>query len=85
MAASKRTEITVETHRVLTIRRHRSVRAWCRECGCEVEMVSLEDAEALIEVSGEEFCEFAQAHRCHLSENWEGICLVCLERLRKWL
>lgn len=85
MTAHRRTEITIETERILIIRRRRSVRLWCRECGCEVEMVSLGEAEALTDVSGQEFREFAQAHTCHLSENREGICLVCLERLGKWL
>ena len=85
MTARRRIEITVETERILIIRRRRSVRLWCRECGCEVEMVSLGEAEALTDVSGQESREFAQAHACHLTENQEGICLVCLERLRKWL
>ena len=83
MTAHRRTEITVETERVLIIRRRPLVRAWCQECGGEVEMVSLEEAEALIEVSGQELCESAEAPRWHLSENQEGICLVCLESLLK--
>jgi hypothetical protein len=32
------TEITVETDRVFVIRRRRSIRAWCPECGCAVEI-----------------------------------------------
>jgi len=85
MTAHRRTEITIETDRVLIIRRRRTVRAWCQECGGEVEMVSLGEAEALTEVSGREFCESAQAHSWHLSESQEGTCLVCLESLRKSL
>jgi hypothetical protein len=85
LTADKRTEITIETERILIIRRRRSVRAWCRECGCEAEMVSLGEAEARTEESEEEFRKFAPSHKCHFSENREGICLVCLERLRKWL
>lgn len=45
MTTQSRTEITVETDRVLIIRR--SVRAWCRQCGREVDMLSLGEAEAL--------------------------------------
>ena len=85
MTAHRRIEITVETDRLLIIRRRRLVRAWCQECGGEVEMVSLGEAEALTEVSGQEFCGFAQAHSWHLSENQEGTCFVCLESLGKSL
>ena len=83
MTAHRRTEITVETDRVLIIQRRRAVRTWCQECGGEVEMVSLAEAQALTEVSGQEFHESAQAHRWHLSENQEGSYLVCLQSLRK--
>jgi hypothetical protein len=81
MTTQSRTEITVETDRVLIIRR--SVRAWCRQCGREVEMLSLAEAEALTAASEEELCASAQALRWHLSENQQGTCLVCLESLRK--
>jgi len=82
MAAHRRTEITVETDRLLIIQRRR-VRTWCQECGGDVEMVSLAEAETLTALSGQEFQESAQAHRWHLSENQEGSYLVCLRSLRK--
>jgi hypothetical protein len=47
----KRTEITVETDRLLIVRRRRTVRFWCRECGREVVAVSAEAAETLIGMS----------------------------------
>jgi hypothetical protein len=77
MTAHRRTEITVETDRVVIIRRQRLVRAWCQECGGEVEMVSLPEAQAVTELSGS-----AQA-RWHLSEHHEGSFLVCLRSLRE--
>jgi hypothetical protein len=83
MTAHRRTEITVETDRVVTVQRRRVVRAWCQECGGEVEMVSLAETQALTEVSGPVFQESAQAHRWHFSENEEGTYLVCLQSLRK--
>jgi hypothetical protein len=85
MTVHRRTEITVETERVLIIRQRRSVRAWCQECGCEVEMVSLGEAEALAKVPGEEFYESAQARRWHHSESQDGTCLVCLVSVWKKL
>jgi hypothetical protein len=43
----KRTEITVETDRLLIIRRRRTVRFWCRECGREVVAVIVAEAGTL--------------------------------------
>jgi hypothetical protein len=44
----KRTEITVETDQIWVLRKARARRAWCAECGREVDMVTLEDAGALL-------------------------------------
>jgi hypothetical protein len=46
MTAHKRTEITVETDRVLIVRRRRALRVWCPECGREVDMAAPVEAEA---------------------------------------
>jgi hypothetical protein len=83
MAARKRTEITVETDQVLVIRRRRSIRAWCRECACEVDMVGLAEAEVLTGMSAKVLRDRAQARRWHLSESSDGTALVCLESLLK--
>lgn len=79
MTTQSRTEITVETDRVLIIRR--SVRAWCRQCGREVDMLSLGEAEAL--TARQESPLSTLARQWHLSENQQGTYLVCLESLRK--
>jgi hypothetical protein len=63
MTVQRRTEITVETERVLIIRQHRSVRVWCQECGRQVDAVSLGEAESVSEVSERQFCESASACR----------------------
>jgi hypothetical protein len=46
-AAYRRTEITVESDRVWVIRKSHSTRAWCAECGKEVDMVGLKEAQRL--------------------------------------
>lgn len=79
----KRTEITIETDRVLIIRRRRSIRAWCPECGREVDMVDRQEAEDLTGISGHAIRERAQAPGWHLSDGEDGIGLVCLESLLK--
>jgi len=81
MTVHRRTEITVETERVLIIRQRRSVRAWCAQCGREVEMVTLGEAETLTKASGQESWKSAQAQGWHCCEDQEGSRLVCLGSL----
>jgi hypothetical protein len=83
MTAHKRTEITVETDRVLIVRRRRALRVWCPECGGEADMVGLGEAEALTGVSGQALHDRAQACRWHLAEGPNGTPLICLESLLK--
>jgi hypothetical protein len=45
--AYKRTEITVETDELWIIQKSRVTRGWCAECGKEVDMVGLTEAEIL--------------------------------------
>jgi len=85
MTDYRKTEITVETHRIVTIRRRRSLRAWCVECGAEVDMVSLDEVQALTELTQPLLRDSAQAARWHFSEAQDGTPLVCLESLRKSL
>lgn len=81
--AHKRTEITVETDKLLIVRRHRSTRIWCQECGCEVDMVSLGEAGALTGLTGKALSDCAGARRWHVPKGQEGTELVCLESLLK--
>ena len=74
MEIRKRTEITVETDEVLTIRRARVYRAWCVECGREVEMVGLLDARAIAGLPGNVVCPA----KWHVQEE-QGSALVCME------
>ncbi len=83
MIAEKRTEITVETDRVLIIRRRRSIRAWCPKCGCEVDLVDEVEAEALTGIPGDTFRNRAEACGWHVSEDQDGSRLVCLQSLFK--
>ena len=79
----KRTEITVESDRILIIRRRRVLRAWCQECGCEVDTVVLGEAEDYSGMSGLTLRVCAQAGGWHFSEGQDGTRLICLESLLK--
>ena len=81
VTAHKRTEITVETDTILIIRRRRSIRAWCAECGRDVDMVGREEAEALKGISATVLRDCVTGW--HISRTKDGNRLVCLESLLK--
>jgi hypothetical protein len=82
MAAHKRTEITIETDRIMIIRRRNSKRLWCAECGGEADMASLEQAGIVTGLAGKPLRDYAQARGWHISGQ-EGSLLICLESLLK--
>jgi hypothetical protein len=80
-----KTEVTVETDRVLIIRRRLTKRGWCRECACEVDMVELSEVQALTNKSQLELHDGSLSQSWHFSEDVDGSPLVCLESLLKSL
>ena len=76
MEVRKRTEITIETNEVLTIRRARVFRAWCAQCGREVEMIGLLDARTIAGLAGDIACPA----KWHVQEE-QGSALVCMESI----
>ena len=83
MTPYKRTEITIETDEVLVIRRRRgAMRAWCRKCGCEVDIVDLAEAAALSRTTGPALRDYAEARGCHVLKGEDGQDLMCME---SWL
>ena len=79
----KRTQITIETNRVLIIRRMRSSRAWCQECGCEVDVVGLEEASVLTGMTQPALRKRVDGEKWHFSHSSEGALLICLDSMRK--
>ena len=80
---SKRTQITIETSRVLIIRRARSARAQCQECAREVDVVGLEEAGVLTGMTQPALRENVETRKWHFSESSEGALLICLDSLLK--
>ena len=82
MKTKRRTEITIETRRVLLIRRPRgSERAWCPECAADLRMITPEEAAILTKVSSRTIFRWVEADRLHFSETPGGLLLICLESL----
>lgn len=98
VAASKRTEITLETDRIWIVRNAHAKRGWCTECGREVDMVRLTEAEALSRHRTSEPREMAslsppaarpmlpgcgEQSGWHWSKASDGSPLICLESVLK--
>jgi hypothetical protein len=79
----QRTEITIQTERVVLIRGSRSTRAWCQQCGREVEMVGLAQAAALTAGGKPVLPDSTQGQGWHVSEDETGSPLICLESVLK--
>lgn len=74
----KRTEITIETERVIVIRRHRPpVRAWCQSCDRQVVMVTVDEAARAACVSARTLYRWVEDEQLHFIETAEGGLLIC--------
>ena len=82
MKARNKVEITVETHRILTIKkgsRHRL--AWCEGCGEPVRMVTADEAAILARVSPREIYQQIEAQEIHFVETPDRLIFLCLNSL----
>jgi excisionase family DNA binding protein len=80
----RRTHITIETDRVLVIRRHgRLVMDWCAECSEQVKMITPHEAAAVTGISTRTIYRWIEADSIHFTETHEGSMLVCLNSLSR--
>lgn len=81
----RKTEITVETERLLLIRRRRPwVRAWCDGCAKHANMITAAEAAAAARVSSRTVYRWVEAEKVHFTETLEGLLLICFNSLTKW-
>jgi hypothetical protein len=71
-----RTEIVVETDRLVVINRRRKT-AWCRECSRYVEMLSIDEATIFARVNSRTIFRWVESGEVHSSETPEGLLLIC--------
>ena len=82
MKTRSKTEITVEMHRILTIRRgSRSRLAWCEECGEQARMVTADEAAILAGVSPRAVYQLIEARELHFTESHNRVVFICLNSL----
>ena len=81
----RRTEITVETDRILLVRRRREERTaaaiWCATCATDSFMFTVDEAAALLGTSSMTVFRWAERGRLHWLETAEGKVLICQNSL----
>jgi len=79
MVTRKRIEITIETDRVVIIRRNRPTRAQCHECGSEADMLDMTTAAELTGMTDRTLRNLMDAQELHLGHSPDGSLRICLE------
>ncbi|HEV2915130.1 MAG TPA: hypothetical protein VGX92_17770 [Pyrinomonadaceae bacterium] len=80
----RRIEITIETERVVVVRRRRarkSLTLWCRGCGAESLMLTADEAARFAGMSSMAVFRLAEAGHLHWQETGAGALLVCRNSL----
>jgi hypothetical protein len=82
MKTSSKTEIIVETHRILTIKGGSRTRlAWCEVCGEQVRMATADEAAILASVGSRVIYQLLEARELHFVETADGVVFICLYSL----
>lgn len=82
MATKRRTEIIVETERlIITSPPATSFHLWCEACSARVEMMPPEQAATLIQVTPRVVYRWVEAQLLHFIEEPDGRVLICRNSL----
>jgi hypothetical protein len=77
-----RTEVTIETHEVLVIRRRGSYpRTLCPDCGEQATMLTMDEAITVFSVSMRSLVRYVEAGDLHFVETPKGALFLCSESL----
>jgi len=77
-----RTEITLETDRLIVVSRPKKKR-WCSDCELYVEMMSIDDAALRSQVNSRTIFRWAESGAVHSTETAEGLLLICPNSLNQ--
>ena len=73
----KRTEIAIETARLIVISKPRRLLACCDGCRKQVDWLTLDEAARLAGIGSRDLFRMIEGNVLHSLENGEGILLVC--------
>ena len=80
---AKQTKITIETDLLLVLRGRKPLRAWCRECGAEEEMIPLNEVDIVSNMAPAEVGAWMREEGLHHTRTAEGSPLICLNSMLK--
>lgn len=82
MGKKRKTSITIETERVIWLRKYRGLTlAWCPDCGEQTRMLSTDEAALQYHVSMRAIYRLVDAHRIHFTETPDESLLICPKSL----
>lgn len=82
MAMKRRTEIIVETERIIVVSPPTTtVHLWCDACSAQVEMVTPEHAAALVQVTPRAVYRWIETELLHFLEEPDGRLFICRNSL----
>jgi hypothetical protein len=82
MTSKRTTRITIERDRVWIIRQYGPfARAWCENCGTEVEVVNVEQAKTLAGATSEDVHSWTRSTNLHVSHVSDKEVRICLHSL----
>ena len=76
MGRTRRTIITVESHRLTVVRSRRPIEMWCKECGKELPMFTPETAAARAGVSPRAIYRSIERGEVHFIDTSDGSALL---------
>jgi len=80
---AKFTRITIETDSLLVLRGQAPVRAWCPQCGSEVEMIPLNDMGVVSNLPPAGVQAWLESPDLHHTTSADGASLICLNSMLK--
>ena len=80
---TRQTKITIETNSLLILRGRSSLRAWCSNCGSEVEMIPLAGVGVISNLAPREVEAWIQSEDLHHTIADDGAPLICLNSMLK--
>ena len=79
MKIQKKREIVIEFERVQIVRKKaRTHVIFCRNCGREVDFISIREAVALFTTQGDNLMQFVRVNNCHFETVAAGEIYICL-------
>ena len=77
--------ISIETERLLIVKRSTSAPRWCADCGDSAAMITVDEAAAIASASSLQIYEAAKAGLLHSGETERGSLLICFNSLKDWI